>query len=240
MGDSHRRPCSLACLMVGTIVRPRYNSDENNVLARCPDCDTVTSFDTRGHGHTTLGTVIINQGQTHEGVSYSRILWQAFRCNVCSRGAIAKILDQGRDATAVLVDFLPGAIEKAALPPAVPDDIVHEFREAELDASHGAYRSGSALLRSVLEKTLKKNGYEEVEFRDASGNIVNDSQGNPRKSNKLIHRVESSRLASHSTHWQSRIHRCRGKRSKARRMTESAMLTCLLAGHVPGHHVSLI
>jgi len=63
----------------------------------------------------------------------------------------------------VITDFLPQAIEKAHLPPKVPADIVAEFRESELDASHGAYRSGSALLRSVLEKTLKKNGYDEVD-----------------------------------------------------------------------------
>jgi hypothetical protein len=54
--------------------------------------------------------------------------------------------------------FLPQAIDRAELPDKVPADIVSEFRESELDAAHGAYRSGSAMLRSVLEKTLKKNG----------------------------------------------------------------------------------
>jgi uncharacterized protein DUF4145 len=115
---------------------------------------------------------------------YSRILWHALRCNVCSRGAIAKILDNGNSQTAVLADFLPNAVERANLPASVPTDIEKEFREAELDAAQGAYRSGSALLRSVLEKTLKKNGYEEVEYTDEKGAL--------KKSSSLLRRIDAA------------------------------------------------
>ena len=45
------------------------------------------------------------------------------------------------------------------MPKNVPLDIKKEFREAELCASSGANRAASALFRSVLEKTLKANGY---------------------------------------------------------------------------------
>jgi hypothetical protein len=166
------------------MTKARYNWHENNVLARCPDCDAITSFDTKGHSNTGLGVVLVNTGNTYEGTNYSRVLWQFFRCNACSRGAVAKLYDQGRSETAVLVDFLPVAIELAPLPISVPSDIAKEFREAELDAANGAFRSGSAMLRSVLEKTLKKNGYEEVETKD--------KQGNPKKSNKLIDRIDAA------------------------------------------------
>jgi Domain of unknown function (DUF4145) len=105
------------------------------------------------------------------------------RCNVCGRGAIAKILDNGNSQGAVLESFLPQAVEKAVLPLSVPEDIVKEFRESELDAAHGAYRSGSALLRSVLEKTLKKNGYDEVEYND---------KGVKKKSRSLLHRIDAA------------------------------------------------
>jgi len=105
------------------------------------------------------------------------------RCNVCGRGAIAKILDNGNSQGAVLESFLPQAVEKAVLPISVPEDIVKEFREAELDVAHGAYRSGSALLRSVLEKTLKKNGYDEVEYED---------KGVKKKSRSLLHRIDAA------------------------------------------------
>jgi hypothetical protein len=173
-------------------MKPRYNWQEDNVLALCPDCDAITSFDTKGHSNTRLGTVIVNQGHTYNGTMYHRILWQAFRCAVCNRGAVAKIHDQGNSQTAVLEDFIPRAVEKAALPAKVAEDIVKEFREAELDASNAAYRSASAMLRSVLEKTLKKNGYDVVEVRDNQGNVELDKQNNPKKSNRLIDRIDAA------------------------------------------------
>jgi hypothetical protein len=164
---------------------PRYNWKENNVLAPCPGCDgAITSFDTKGHSSTTLGAVIIDGPHEYQGKPYSRVMWQFFRCANCSTGGVAKIHDMGNSQTAVLESFLPRAIQKAPLPPSVPDDIVKEFREAELDAAHGAYRSGSVLLRSVLEKTLFRNGYGEVE--------IVDKNGTKRKTNKLVHRIEAA------------------------------------------------
>jgi hypothetical protein len=163
--------------------RARYNWQENNVLARCPDCGAITSFDDKGFSSTKMGISIVHRVTTFEGRSYSRILWHALRCNVCSRGAIAKILDSGNSQGAVLEDFIPHAVESASLPVSAPEDIVKEFREAELDATHGAYRSGSALLRSVLEKTLKKNGYDEIEYLD---------NGVKKKSRSLLHRIDAA------------------------------------------------
>ncbi len=165
-------------------MKARYNWKENNVLARCPDCDAVTSFDQKGHSGTNLGAVLIDGNHDYQGQLYGRILWEFFRCNVCSRGAVAKMHDRGNSQTAVLESFLPEAIERARLPESVPKDIVAEFREAELDAAHGAYRSASAMLRSVLEKTLKKNGYDEVEYTD--------QQGTRRKSGSLLHRIDAA------------------------------------------------
>jgi len=165
-------------------MEPRYNWRENNVLARCPDCDAVTSFDTRGHGNNALGAVIIDGPHQYRGNRYGRVLWQFFRCNVCNRGAVAKLYDNGSPQTAVLEVFLPKAIEKAALPKDVPQDLVKEFREAEIDAANGAYRSASAMLPSVLDKTLKKNGYDEVEYTD--------DKGVRKKSNSLLHRIDAA------------------------------------------------
>jgi hypothetical protein len=50
-------------------------------------------------------------------------------------------------------------VDELPLPEDVPDGLIKEFREAELCASFGAWRAASAMLRSVLEKTLKVNGY---------------------------------------------------------------------------------
>lgn len=171
---------------------PRYNYLENNVLARCPDCDAVTSFDTRGHSNTALGAVIINSTHRYANGNYSRVLWQFFRCNVCSRGAVAKIHDFGNLQTAVLESFIPQATEKAVIPSSVPPDVVCEFREAELDAAHGAYRSASAMLRSVLEKTLKTNGYDEVEVRNELGDLIKTKSGEVKTSTRLIDRIDAA------------------------------------------------
>jgi hypothetical protein len=58
-----------------------------------------------------------------------------------------------------LLGFYPTSVSSAPLPPAVPKDIEAEFREAERCASADLNRAASALFRSVLEKTLKANGY---------------------------------------------------------------------------------
>jgi ribosomal protein S20 len=166
-------------------MKPRYNPEEDNVLASCPDCNAVTSFDTRAFGQNAkLGLVLINEGHSYQGNHFSRIIWRFFRCNVCSRGAVAKLHDNGTAAHAVLESFLPAASEQAKLPDKAPDDVVKEFREAELVASQGAYRAASALLRSVLEKTLLKNGYDEVEATDAKGAKF--------KTRKLAHRIDAA------------------------------------------------
>jgi hypothetical protein len=164
--------------------QPSYNPLENVVLAQCPECNSRTSFDTRGHSNSQLGAVIINRQHGFNNGSYSRVLWQFFRCNSCSRGAVAKIHDNGQSATAVLETFLPSAVQQSPLPAGVPKDIQTEFREAELVAAHGAFRAASALLRSVLEKTLTKNGYDEVEATNEKGVTF--------KTKSLKHRIDTA------------------------------------------------
>ena len=62
-------------------------------------------------------------------------------------------------AEGVLVWMFPRAVHAAPLPDGVPDGIIREYREAEVCASVEAWRGASALLRSVLEKTLIASGY---------------------------------------------------------------------------------
>jgi hypothetical protein len=76
-------------------------------------------------------------------------------CLICGRGAFAvKVFSAGP----VLRAFYPPEVDELPLPEDVPDELIKEFREAELCASFGAWRAASAMLRSVLEKTLKVNG----------------------------------------------------------------------------------
>jgi hypothetical protein len=60
----------------------------------------------------------------------------------------------------MLGDFYPRTIDTLPIPQHVPLGVQSEFREAELCASVGAWRAGSSLLRSTLEKTLAANGYD--------------------------------------------------------------------------------
>jgi hypothetical protein len=59
-----------------------------------------------------------------------------------------------------LLAFFPEAKERLPLPAAVPKGIQNEFREAEMCVEHECYRAGAALFRSVLDKTLRDNGYK--------------------------------------------------------------------------------
>jgi len=59
-----------------------------------------------------------------------------------------------------LLDFFPEAKERLPLPAAVPKGIQNEFREAEKCVEHECYRAGAALFRSVLDKTMRANGYK--------------------------------------------------------------------------------
>src|SRR5467141_3054602 len=107
-------------------MKPRQNPNSYTVLAHCPDCDADTSFDDKGFSTTSMGTSIADGRHEYMGTVFQRVVWKALRCSVCSRGAIAKFHDQGNTQSAVLEDFIPHAVEKAAVPAAVPMDILKE------------------------------------------------------------------------------------------------------------------
>ena len=55
--------------------------------------------------------------------------------------------------------FIRYQYEHEKLPESTPEDLKTEFVEAEGCMAFKFYRAASALFRSVLEKTLKQNGY---------------------------------------------------------------------------------
>jgi hypothetical protein len=64
--------------------------------------------------------------------------------------------------TVQLEDFYPEVKERLKLPNGVPSGIAAEFREAEQCSDAGCLRAAAALFRSVLDKTMKENGYKAV------------------------------------------------------------------------------
>lgn len=136
-----------------------------NVRAHCPECaGTVTTFEGKSSGGEYASITRNYDPVIRKLGSYiSRTTYRLVRCAGCGRAGIAVIDTVHSDGRAgqkdVLVEFYPRTVVRLPLPKGVPDGIVSEFREAESCASVCAYRGAGALLRSVLEKTLKANGY---------------------------------------------------------------------------------
>lgn len=131
-----------------------------NVVARCPDCGGAQStFESRSAGRD-FGSVVVTAHHMFAGRPFSRVIYILTRCAGCGRGGLARVHDTGDPNDAALGEFFPFSIDSARLPQGIPPGIEAEFREAERCASFGAWRAGSALLRSTLEKTLKANGYD--------------------------------------------------------------------------------
>src|SRR2546425_1165759 len=134
-----------------------------NVRATCPDCGAVTTFEA-ATGGSEFG-VLGRSGMTkYRGQLFGRTLYRLLRCASCGRGGLSTVHDSGPPAA--MSDFYPHARETAPLPQAVSSGITTEYREAEFCAAVGAHRAASALLRSVLEKTLKANGYTKGSLED--------------------------------------------------------------------------
>lgn len=133
-------------------MNPQLSPNDYSVSAHCPTCGVVTSFDQKQ-------ALAVAGRHGYKGQFFQRVLNILSQCARCERGALAVVPDNGARQTAVLESFFPIFPDSIPLPAAVPADIVAEFREAELCAAAKANRAASALFRSVLEKTLKANGY---------------------------------------------------------------------------------
>jgi hypothetical protein len=70
-----------------------------------------------------------------------------------------------------LFDFYPEAKQRLPLPKEVPIGIQREFREAEICSEIGCYRAAVTILRSVLGKTLRANGYNTRENKNLKQQI---------------------------------------------------------------------
>jgi hypothetical protein len=106
-----------------------------------------------------LGYYVKEASHKYNGGDFNAIMYQLMMCGGCGQGGLAVLLRGTHGNFFVLEDFYPGSIAMCVIPKGVPTEIEAELREAERCASIGAYRAGTALLRSALEKALKLNGY---------------------------------------------------------------------------------
>jgi len=92
-----------------------------------------------------------------------RVDYRLFRCAGCGGGALGVVEYYGHHYRVKLElrSFCPEVKERLALPKSVPDGVVKEFREGELCLEAGCFRATARMFRSVLDKTLRANGYKD-------------------------------------------------------------------------------
>lgn len=89
--------------------------------------------------------------------------YRLFRCAGCGRGGLGAIGYGGGKfpgSYRELYDFYPEARDRLQLPKNVPKGIAKEFREGERCIEVSAIRAAAGMFRSVLDKTLRANGYK--------------------------------------------------------------------------------
>lgn len=98
------------------------------------------------------------------GANKFYIRYMLYECLGCKEAALATIVtfhpNEFPVASNELIAFSPEVSEKSELPDSVPEGIVNEFREAEVCIENNCYRAAAGLFRSVLDKTMKANGYK--------------------------------------------------------------------------------
>jgi hypothetical protein len=149
-------------------IRMAKINELGQVLARCVNCDGGNSRFEYKANDKEIG-VVVSKGPKPNShpwrPEYTDYQYRLFRCVGCGMGAFGVLLmeeENGSFPTQVkdLIHFYPEAKERLPLPKDVPDGIRNEFREAERCLESECYRAAAALFRSVLDKTLKSNGYK--------------------------------------------------------------------------------
>jgi hypothetical protein len=148
-----------------------------SVLARCPNCNgSMSTFEWgaytgpthRGGGQQIGEYGTLRQRHGEPGGQWHDVVFKLFRCAGCGAGGIGAIkMRNGSEANypagiESLLWFYPEARERLKLPAAVPDGIRNEFLEAEKCLENNCFRAAAGLFRSVLDKTMRANGYKKV------------------------------------------------------------------------------
>jgi hypothetical protein len=159
----------------------------HNVRAVCPECKAPTTFEwkTGGTEHGKIvggrGTYAARMDATSDITTFDRRTFRLLMCAACGRGGLSCEYWTQHEDQCYLAYFLPTGISAAPLPANTPRPLVTEFREAERCAAANAWRASSAMLRSVLEKCLKLNGYTKGNLAEkidkaASDGVITESR----------------------------------------------------------------
>lgn len=135
---------------------------EGTIRARCPGCNgALSSFEWR-----TVGSQygVTSRPYRDDQMGDGVIEYRLYRCAGCGMGGLGAVACGGGqypNSIRELRRFHPEVRDRLVLPKDVPEGIVKEFREGETCLEAGALRASAAMFRSVLDKTLRANGYKE-------------------------------------------------------------------------------
>lgn len=137
-------------------------NDEGNILARCPGCEgALSTFEWRS-AHAQYG--VVTTKIEHRYWHSASVDFRLFRCAGCGRGGLGAVAYGGGNypgAYRELYSFYPEVRDRLALPKGVPPGIAKEFREGEKCLDANCLRAAAGMFRSVLDKTLRANGYKD-------------------------------------------------------------------------------
>lgn len=134
-----------------------------SITAYCEGCSgSKSTFFWHDVNGDEFGSVKI---ENKSNISRTFLDYRLYVCAGCKKGALACIQVREEsvpfpDCILTLISFLPSPVRALKLPDSVPLGIVNEFREAEKCMSNQCYRAASGLFRSVLDKTMRDNGYK--------------------------------------------------------------------------------
>lgn len=137
----------------------QLNENSGSIVAYCPGCQGARSTFEWRSAEREFGEL------THRIDDRTLLTYRLFRCAGCGRGGLGIVKYWGRGDTRYpgrnneLVSFVPETKYRLPVPDTVPEGIRNEFREAEKCYSNGCLRAAAGLLRSVLDKTMRANGY---------------------------------------------------------------------------------
>jgi hypothetical protein len=147
-----------------------FNEKEGTIIAHCPGCHGAKSAYVWSSSKTgEFGSI---KRPVSNGTSEHYESYRLFRCGGCGRGGLGVIIEKIDIAGDYPImfskfdSFYPESGENLSLPENVPDGIKNEFLEAEKCFFNNCYRAALAMFRSVLDKTMRDNGFKTKEEKD--------------------------------------------------------------------------
>jgi Domain of unknown function (DUF4145) len=139
-------------------------NEQGSIQARCPGCNgALSTFEWFGASKGQYGSIVKKSSIRLREV---HLEYRLFRCAGCGQGGLGVIVIHNPSTYSYpqsiqyLSSFFPEIRDRLNLPVTVPEGIKNEFREGETCLDAGAIRAAAGMFRSVLDKTLRANGYK--------------------------------------------------------------------------------